>query len=283
MKESKALKLSPCVLTLAAALAGVAPLASAQTAPPDAAAGPAPIGHAQQLVVAALPSRGGMKLQVSSPAFPAGGDIPLDDTQYGANRFPGLTWTAGPKGTRSYVAIIQGSLAGQTGAAAATSVQLTVFNIPATASGLPDGMTDLPPGAAYGPNVHGPHGAYAGPHTHTTKRQDYHLQVLALDTVLPAGQELSFDALTQAMRGHVLASGELVGFSARPADSAAIQPVRIDTGLIQGIPGRDLSTTVYKGIPYAAGPVGALRFRPPAPAKPWDGVRKADQFGAVCP
>ncbi len=39
---------------------------------------------------------------------------------------------------------------------------------------------------------------------------------------------------------------------------------------------------VFKGIPYAAPPVGDLRWRPPTPPKQWDGVRKADKFSDSC-
>lgn len=40
---------------------------------------------------------------------------------------------------------------------------------------------------------------------------------------------------------------------------------------------------VFRGIPYAAPPVGDLRFRPPISPIPWDGIKLADSFGAVCP
>jgi hypothetical protein len=39
---------------------------------------------------------------------------------------------------------------------------------------------------------------------------------------------------------------------------------------------------VFEGVPFAAPPVGALRWQAPQPAAPWTGVRKADQFGARC-
>ena len=65
--------------------------------------------------------------------------------------------------------------------------------------------------------------------------------------------------------------------------SAAItEPVRIDTGLLSGTSTSSADVRVFKGIPYAAPPTGALRWRAPQPAAHWDSVRKADQFGSVC-
>ncbi|MEU4657738.1 carboxylesterase family protein [Streptomyces sp. NPDC023723] len=56
-----------------------------------------------------------------------------------------------------------------------------------------------------------------------------------------------------------------------------------EAGVVEGIPGRDRSVTVFRGIPYAAPPVGELRWRPPRPPVPWTGVLPANRFGPMCP
>ncbi|MFF7334705.1 carboxylesterase family protein [Streptomyces sp. NPDC008150] len=61
------------------------------------------------------------------------------------------------------------------------------------------------------------------------------------------------------------------------------QPVQTEAGLVRGLPGRDRSVTVFRGIPYAAPPVGELRWRPPRPPVPWAGVYEAVRFGPMCP
>jgi para-nitrobenzyl esterase len=53
-------------------------------------------------------------------------------------------------------------------------------------------------------------------------------------------------------------------------------------GFIRGMLTND-GTEIYLGIPYAQPPVGALRFRPPQPARAWSGIRVADTFGPPCP
>src|SRR5689334_11066817 len=49
------------------------------------------------------------KLTVTTAAFKPGQQIPFENTQYRGNTFPGLTWSAGPKGTKSYAIIMQDS------------------------------------------------------------------------------------------------------------------------------------------------------------------------------
>jgi para-nitrobenzyl esterase len=55
---------------------------------------------------------------------------------------------------------------------------------------------------------------------------------------------------------------------------------KVDGGLVQGT--FEDGLTIYRGIPYAAPPVGDLRWRPPQPAAKWQGVRVADQYGRAC-
>ncbi len=64
--------------------------------------------------------------------------------------------------------------------------------------------------------------------------------------------------------------------------AAVSKPVRVEGGLLSGVRGSDPSVTVFKGVPYAAPPVGDLRWRAPEAPAAWDGVRKADQFSANC-
>ena len=66
------------------------------------------------------------------------------------------------------------------------------------------------------------------------------------------------------------------------AAGAIQQPLRVEGGLVSGAPGRDPSITAFKGIPFAAPPVGDLRWRGPKQVVPWQGVRRADQFSASC-
>jgi para-nitrobenzyl esterase len=61
-------------------------------------------------------------------------------------------------------------------------------------------------------------------------------------------------------------------------------PIALDAGKVSGaIIGSQHDISVYKGIPYVAPPIGALRWRAPQPVKPWDGVREAIAFGPIQP
>jgi para-nitrobenzyl esterase len=91
-------------------------------------------------------------------------------------------------------------------------------------------------------------------------------------------------ALTLNAQGQAATPGPTQTDSSAAGASAGIPAghVRVEQGLLSGLPGSDPSVTVFKGVPFAAPPVGELRWSEPRPPLPWEGVRKADEFCANC-
>ena len=106
---------------------------------------PPSLGHTHELVTKTLSAKASASLTVTSPAFKDGGEVPYENTQYRGNVFPGLTWSKGPAGTRSYAVVVQG--ASLTSPGVASSIHFTLFNISAATTTLKAGMTALPAGA----------------------------------------------------------------------------------------------------------------------------------------
>ena len=82
--------------------------------------------------------------------------------------------------------------------------------------------------------------------------------------------------LGSAAAGAVLVSATAI------LPAAGADPVTLDAGLVSGTVGSSGDIRIFKGIPFAAPPVGALRWKAPQPVARWDGVRKADEFGPRC-
>ncbi len=73
-------------------------------------------------------------------------------------------------------------------------------------------------------------------------------------------------------------------FSALTLSAQSFNPpiLKVDGGKISGVYSSSESTVaIYKGIPYAAPPVGSLRWKQPQAVKPWKGIRRCDKFGAA--
>lgn len=66
-----------------------------------------------------------------------------------------------------------------------------------------------------------------------------------------------------------------------PPPGTPAQPVAIASGMVRGLEERGI--TVYRGIPYAAPPVGDLRWHAPEPVAAWQGTRDAFAFSKACP
>src|ERR1700753_1207592 len=177
--------MKPTIALAAAALAGA--MATAAIAQPPAAAA------ARPNVIVEYPAK--VKLTVTTPAWKDGADIPYENTQYRTNTFPGLEWTKGPKGTQSYALIRQPTDAAIRGA---PILHWTLYNIPASVTKLPVGMKpdEKPGGSSYGPNYMGNARPYLGPRTPPGNKHHYHLQILALDTVLQADTNITYDQMT---------------------------------------------------------------------------------------
>jgi para-nitrobenzyl esterase len=181
----------------------------------------------QKIALQEFPPKNGAHLTITTPSWPDGGDIPFANTQYRTNTFPGLSWTAGPAGTKSYAIIMQDPDASRNGQ---PILHWTMYNLPASVTKLDPGMMPdaKPAGSSYGPNVRGDAQPYMGPHTPPGPKHHYHLQVFALDAALTADPAMSYDGLTGQMKGHVLASGELVGLAQADPDATpppALTPV----------------------------------------------------------
>ncbi len=195
----------PCLLGLSIAAAFAS--AHAQATPAPAGQRPAP-----------------MVLTIAGWAD--GSQIPAKYTQAGEQISPELKWTNVPAGTQSFVVnMLDPDVAVQRGTE--TQPHWIVWNIPGTATGLPEGMeqgADLPDGSrqisASGPQYRGPGAAANGPMHH------YTFEVYALDTKVDVTPSAATPSLTaaletranvmKAMQGHVLGKAVYVGLFRRP-------------------------------------------------------------------
>ena len=152
-----------------------------------------------------------MTLTITSAAFSHNGAIPARYTCDGRDISPPLAWAGLPANTKSLALIVDDPDAPDPKAPKMTWVHWVLYNIPVTASGLPEAVKPaaLPPGTREGLNDWGRTG-YGGPCPPVGRHRYLH-KLYALDILLSALEYPDKQALEKAMHGHVLAQAVLIG------------------------------------------------------------------------
>ena len=152
-----------------------------------------------------------MTLTLTSPAFFHGQAIPLEHTCDGQDISPPLAWEGLPPGTKSLALIVDDPDAPDPAAPKMTWVHWILYNLPPTATSLPQGVGEgnLPAGTREGLNDWKRAG-YGGPCPPIGRHRYFH-KLYALDVTLPDLGVPTKATLEKAMTGHVLANAELVG------------------------------------------------------------------------
>ncbi len=147
-------------------------------------------------------------ISITTEAFKAGGTIPSEYTCDGRNISPSLSWTGIPAGAKSIVLIMD-----DPDAPRGTFVHWVLYNIPADVQKLSPGVSGnqtLADGSRQGMTDFGRTG-YGGPCPPPGKPHRYFFKIYALDTTLDLSSKATKADVERAMKGHVLAQGELMG------------------------------------------------------------------------
>jgi Raf kinase inhibitor-like YbhB/YbcL family protein len=148
---------------------------------------------------------GGAKMKITSSAFQQGGNIPSKLSCDGANTNPPLQISDVPSGAKSLVLVVD-----DPDAPSGLFTHWTVWNIPPQTSTIAEGST---PKGVQGTNDFGRSG-YGGPCPPSGTHR-YYFKILALDRELDLPSSAKRSKLDAAMKGHVIAQGELMGRYAR--------------------------------------------------------------------
>ena len=160
---------------------------------------------------AQLGEEGVMAFELISSAFSGGEAIPRRHTCDGEDLSPALAWEDAPEGVASFALIMD-----DPDAPVGTWVHWVLFNIPATARSLEEGMApdaQLADGSRHGSNSWGRLG-YGGPCPPSGIHR-YFFKLYALDEALDLEPGASKEDLLEAIQGHVLAQTELMGTYSR--------------------------------------------------------------------
>jgi Raf kinase inhibitor-like YbhB/YbcL family protein len=168
-------------------------------------------------------------LTVTSTAWPDGGEIPMKYSVRGENQSPAFEfhWMQGmnpaeaPADLQTY-AVVFHDMENASQKTTTDTLHWTIFNIPGTAKGLPEGLGrgDLPDGSRNGPGLgargtNGP--GYFGPGAGPGPFHHYVFEFYALDTKLDLPATATRDELMKAMDGHVIGKAVYSGRFHAPA------------------------------------------------------------------
>ena len=148
-----------------------------------------------------------MELKITSSAFEEGGMIPKQYTCDGANISPPLRWTSVPLGTKSLALICD-----DPDAPMGIWVHWIIFNLPTNINELPESIPPqktLENGAKQGINDF-PKIGYGGPCPPNGTHR-YYFKLYALDTEIDLDAGATKRELLKAIKGHILAEGQLMG------------------------------------------------------------------------
>ncbi len=153
------------------------------------------------------------EIQVRSQVMASGEMMPRRYTPDGHNLSPPVTWTNLPAGTREIAVLCSDFGAGNP----PPWVHWIIYGIPATATGLPEGLpilADTPMPAELDGAIQGLNGwrrpYYRGPAPPAGTPHIYHFTVYALDAPLGLGPGLDRADLLRAMEGHIIGQGDIV-------------------------------------------------------------------------
>jgi len=149
------------------------------------------------------------KLEISSSAFTEGDTIPVKFTCDGSDVSPVLTWVAPPEGTKSLALICD-----DPDAPRGTWVHWVLFNIPPIVKSLSEAVEinkeDSLKGAVEGLTDFG-NNSYGGPCPPRGPAHRYFFKIYALDKRLDLNATATKSDVEKAMKGHILAMGQLMG------------------------------------------------------------------------
>ncbi len=152
-------------------------------------------------------------LRLTSRSFAHEAEIPARHTCEGADVSPALSWSGLPAGTKSLALIVDDPDAPDPRAPRMTWVHWVLYDVPADASALAEGVDAASVGAREGLNDWRASG-YRGP-CPPVGRHRYFFKLYALDVVLPDLHRVDKATLERAMHGHVLGQATLIGTYAK--------------------------------------------------------------------